>query len=48
MQTAQRRGVGVLTVQAWARTALCPVVRDGQKVRIPASFVDELLAKGWK
>jgi len=27
---------------------LCPVVRGGRKVRIPASFVDELLAKGWK
>jgi excisionase family DNA binding protein len=47
-QVAQRLGVGVLTVRQWVRTEQCPVVRDGRKVRIPAEWVDELLAKRWR
>lgn len=39
-QVATRLGVGVLTVRQWVRTEQCPVVRDGRKVRIPASWVD--------
>ena len=46
-QTAQRLGVGVLTVRAWARTDLCPVVRDGRRVRIAAWWVAELIGRAW-
>lgn len=47
-QVADALGVGVTTIRSWVRTEQCPVVRDGRKVRIPASFVAELLAAGWR
>jgi excisionase family DNA binding protein len=47
-QAASRLGVGVLTIRSWVRTDRCPVIRDGRKVRIPADWVDELLAAGWR
>ena len=47
-QAAERLGVGVLTVRTWVRTDRCPVVREGRRVRIPAAWVDDLLAKGWQ
>ncbi len=47
-QAAQRLGIGALTVAAWIRQDRCPVIRDGRKVRIPASWVEELLANGWR
>ena len=47
-QAAERLGVGVLTIRSWVRTDHCPVVRDGRRVRIPAQWVDGLLARGWQ
>jgi excisionase family DNA binding protein len=40
-ETAQRLGVGVLTVRQWVRTEQCPVIREGRRVRIPAAWVDD-------
>lgn len=34
----------VAVIKRWAKTEQCPVVRDGRKVRIPRSWVDEQLA----
>ena len=45
---SERLGVGVLTIRSWVRTDHCPVVRDGRLVRIPAQWVDGLLARGWQ
>lgn len=47
-QAAARLGVEVTTVRRWARTEQCPTVREGRSVRIPAAFVDGLLAAGWR
>jgi hypothetical protein len=48
-QVADRLGVGVLhRPPMGCRTEQCPVVRDGRRVRIPAAWVDEPLAKGWR
>jgi excisionase family DNA binding protein len=46
-QVAARLGIHVLTVRRWVRTVQCPTVRDGRRVRIPSSWVDELIQKGW-
>lgn len=40
-QAAARLGVDVNTVRRWIRTEQAPAVRDGRKVRIPSSWVDE-------
>ena len=47
-QAAARLGVDVNTVRRWARTEACPVVREGRAVRIPVSFIEGLLAGGWR
>ncbi|WP_152967024.1 excisionase family DNA-binding protein [Mycobacterium heckeshornense] len=47
-QVAARLGVDVITVRRWARTEECPVIVDGRKRRIPAEWVDDLLARGWR
>jgi len=44
---AARLGVDVTTIRRWVRTEQCPVIRDGRTVRIPASFCEQLEAKGW-
>lgn len=46
-QVAERLGVGVTTVRSWARTEQMPVIRDGRRKRVPASFCAELEARGW-
>lgn len=47
-QVANRLGVDVTTVRRWVRTEQCPVIRDGRKVRIPVTFVDDLIGQGWR
>lgn len=47
-QAADRLGVEVTTIRRWVRSEQAPVVRDGRKVRIPASFCDGLIAQGWQ
>lgn len=47
-QAAARLGIGVTTVAAWARCEQCPVIRDGRRRRVPAEWVDELIANGWR
>jgi hypothetical protein len=45
-QTARRMGVGVQTVQGWARTEQCPIVRDSRgRKRVPAGWVAD--PAGW-
>ena len=45
-QTAKRLGVRELTIREWVRTDRCPVIRDSARVRIPAQWVEELIAEG--
>ena len=45
---ARLLGVHTDDVMRWARTEQCPTVREGRSVRIPATFVDGLLAAGWR
>ena len=40
-QAAQRLGEDVQTIRRWVRNEQCPTVRDGRRVRIPESWVDE-------
>lgn len=47
-QAAARLGVDVTTVRRWVRSEQCPVTREGRAVRIPVSFIDGLLAEGWR
>jgi excisionase family DNA binding protein len=45
-QAAARLGIDVTTVRRWVRTEACPTVRVGNARRIPAEFVDGLIAQG--
>ena len=46
-QAAARLGVDVQTVRRWTRTEQAPTVRVGHATRIPAAWVDDLIAQGW-
>ena len=47
-QAADRLGVDVTQVRRWVRGETCPVIIDGRKRRIPAEWVDGMLANGWR
>jgi len=47
-QVAARLGIDVQTVRRWARAEQCPTVRVGRATRVPASWVDGLIAGGWQ
>ncbi|MBX7433577.1 helix-turn-helix domain-containing protein [Mycobacterium sp. Y57] len=46
-QAAARLGVDVTTVRRWVGAEQCPTVRVGNATRIPAAWVDGLIAAGW-
>jgi len=46
-QVAARLGTDVTTIRRWVRTEQCPTVRVGHATRIPSTWVDSLIVKGW-
>ena len=44
-EVAARLGADVQTIRRWARTEQCPTIRVGHATRIPAAWIDELIAR---
>jgi excisionase family DNA binding protein len=46
-QTAGLLGLGAMEIRRLVRTEQLPVIREGRKIRIPAQFIRDMLAKSW-